>query len=174
MVCAADGRRDVRGLGVFDEEAHGACAQSIHHRLLRPVRVQRDAPGRTQLDRELRNRLDTVARHPSVHQDDIGFGCQAESDGGRTVARFTDHRHPRLSTEEVVKSATNERFVVGDDDAYRVHWSSVGRALSGYDRRATRTSSFLGDFISGVTPRSAPPTAPASLPSCLSSAPPRP
>ena len=77
------------------------------------------------------------AGHPEVHQDDVGLVLGGCLDRGSAVADRGHHRVPEVG-EQRIEALAEQRVVVGDEHAQRVHVRPPRVAAAGGRRRVCR------------------------------------
>ena len=113
----ADGRGQVVGLGVLEEEPARAGLDGGRHPVLVDEAGQRDDLDLGMARLDLGGRRDPVHdRHQQVHDDDVR--AQRLDRGQRldAVLRLADHLEVVVEREEVAHAAADHRVVVGEQD----------------------------------------------------------
>src|SRR5699024_3286613 len=98
----AHGGDEVLGGGVLEEESAGTGAQGGEDVFVGVEGREHDDPRVVAGHREDRaGGVEAVeARHPNVHEDDVGGGAADEVDDGRSVLGAADDLHVRLRVEQ--------------------------------------------------------------------------
>ena len=117
-VHGVDAGHEHLGLHVLEQEPAGACLERVVDVVVHVEGGQHDDLGRdTGVDGELLGRLDPVdARHPDVHQDDVGREVAGPGHGLLAVGGLADHVEVGLDLEDHPEAAPDQRLVVGDQD----------------------------------------------------------
>ena len=135
-------RRDV-----LEQEAAGARLKGRVDVLVEVERRQDHDPRRATRravggrPSEPARRLEPIeARHPDVHQDDVGRVAPRQADGGLAVRRLGDDLDVGLRLEDHAEPGPDQRLVVGDQDAkasggHGISESGIGPDSSGSQAR---------------------------------------
>ena len=112
------GGKDLAGWGVLEQEAAGTGLECGEDVLVEMERRQdghrwrvgggQDAPGRFQA---------VHARHPDVHQDDVGAQGGRRRAGLHTIGRLADHLDVVAAVEDRPEPEPDQLLVVNEQDA---------------------------------------------------------
>ena len=115
----ADAGEEPFGRLVLEHEASGSGAQGVVDVLVEVEGREHEHPGVVACagGQQLARRLDPVhARHPHVHQDDVGPEAPRGLDRLLAVARLTDDLDVVVGPEDERKARADHRLIVGDQD----------------------------------------------------------
>jgi hypothetical protein len=135
----AHGLDEVVGGHVLEQEAGRTSPQRVDDVLVEVVRRQDQHAGRVAELVEPARRLDAVhARHPDVHEDDVGPQRPHLRQRDLAVGGLTDHLDVRLGLQDEAEAGAQQRLVVDQQDADRHDGLRVVGAWSGEGRAAGR------------------------------------
>ena len=110
----ADGVDELASRCVLQEEPTGTCGKRGIHVLVEVEGREDDHLGGGLQCAHPPGRLEAVhARHPDVHEHDIGCELFSPSDGISTVDGIPDHTDVRLGAEDHPEAGADELLVVG-------------------------------------------------------------
>jgi hypothetical protein len=129
----AHGLDEVVGGHVLEQEAGRTSPQRVDDVLVEVVRRQDQHAGRVAELVEPARRLDAVhARHPDVHEDDVGPQRPHLRQRDLAVGGLADHLDVRLGLQDEAEAGAQQRLVVDQQDADRHDGLRVvGRVVGG-------------------------------------------
>lgn len=111
---------DLRGLGVFEDEAECSGAQGAEYQVVGVEGGQHEHPGRRGAGEEFPGGAETVAAgHAYVHQDDVRLLFVHHGERGVAVGRLRDDGQVRFAVDDESQRHAHQLFVVDDDDTHR-------------------------------------------------------
>src|SRR5690606_34299540 len=129
------GRHELVAAGVLQEESARAGLQRTECIVVEVKRREDEHLDLRRVARDPRGGLDAAdARHPDVHEHEVGAQLERAPDGVLTVDGFSDDREVGFGVEDQSEAEAAELLVVGEEDADRdghAGWDSFGGVWQG-------------------------------------------